>query len=300
MCAWLAAYPHASNSMSLFEKQNMKKIHQNDFFLHPALSEDTWLDCDGGEGGWVLVLQCPAYSLPGETGCAAVSRSTLAGGIWGSLPALGWRDVGGQCSGGQDRISKTGKLLVGRASSCARLSPSPGIMIPTAVCYPRPGTALLVPQSQPDPSTAPCVAGCAGGPRRAEPRCRAHRAGSCPGRPPRAPVRGHGHWVRAARAAENAPSSAHAQALGLRQLPPAPWLATARPGLPAPAGTRYRGTLPWAQHRPGAGGVSWALHPAQVPWTRCPACSPLGTIAHHARGARDGWHDIGMAPGSVP
>lgn len=88
--------------MILFENQNMKKIPQNDFFLHPALPEDTWLDCDGEKGAWVLVLQGPTYSLPGGIGFVIVSRSALAESMWGSLPALGWRDVGGQCGG--DRV----------------------------------------------------------------------------------------------------------------------------------------------------------------------------------------------------
>lgn len=75
---------------------------------------------------------------------------------------------------------------------------------------------------------------CAGGPRSALSRRRAHGHASCPGRPPRAPLRGHAPWVRAVRAAENAPSSAHTQAFGLRRHSASPCLACdGSPGPPA-------------------------------------------------------------------
>lgn len=238
----------------------------------------------------MLVLQCPTCSLPGGIGCATVSRSTLAGSMWASLPALGWRDVGGHCGEGQDRSSKTGKLLVGRASSCARLSPSPGI---SRLLFVIPGLGQLCrsPQSQPDPSCH--------GSGRAEPRRRARGSGSCPGRPPRAPLRGHGRWVRAARAArENAPSSAHAQALGLRRLPPAPWLATARPGLPAPTSTGPGHPVSDTASPRGWRGVLGTAHCTRT-LHAVPCLQPLGTAqaAMDARGDGDGWDGTGMAPG---
>lgn len=83
---------------------------------------------------------------------------------------------------------------------------------------------------------------CAGGPWSVLSRRRAHGRASCPGRPPRAPLRGHAPWVRAVRAAENAPSSAHTQAFGLRRLSASPCLACdGSPGPPA--------VLLWVRYR---------------------------------------------------
>lgn len=95
-------------------------------------------------------------------------------------------------------------------------------------------------------------------------------------------------WVRAARAAENAPSSAHAQSL---RAAPAPAGSLACDGSPGPPGAPclghciarcWRGVL---GTKPCAGtlGTAPCLH--RYPGT--------------AQGAGDGWDDVGMAPGSV-
>lgn len=127
------------------------------------------------------------------------SRPQEAVGTVIALQLQGWGDVGGLSGEEQDATTKLARL------------PPHGMVIPTA--------------PQPQYNRAPMCRGCAGGPWSALSRRRAHGRASCPGRPPRARLRGHAPWVRAVRAAENAPSSAHAQAFGLRRLSASPCLA---------------------------------------------------------------------------
>lgn len=210
-----AAWLHAFNSVSPLKKQNIYIKKKKGAGHRAACPGRSWAPRPRSAQEAVGRVRWLA------AGSRRLSASVGAGGA-----------VGGLFGGGRLRFQSL------ESSRWAEPAPAPASPHPMGRRPPWPsGTPTLYSQTgAPHPILPPPYPH--GAVSRWPPRSiwvpRVRGGASCPGRPPRAPLRGHAPWVRAVRAAENAPSPAHAQASGLRRLPASPRLACdGSPGPPA-------------------------------------------------------------------